>query len=109
MTIRNIRLTPFLALGLLGSALSLVPGCSSGPSGTYTDANGAVILELRSGGNARFTFSGDVQDCTYTSTKANLTLTCKGDATPTLFTIHDDGSLTGPAETFMPPLRKVKS
>lgn len=109
MIIRSKRLTPFLALGLLGSALSLVAGCSSGPSGTYTDANGAVILELRSGGNARFTFSGDVLDCTYTTTKTNLSLTCKGDAKPTLFTIHDDGSLTGPAETFMPPLRKVKS
>ncbi|HKR27188.1 MAG TPA: hypothetical protein VJS11_07020 [Acidobacteriaceae bacterium] len=103
------RLTPFLTLGLLSSALSLVAGCTSGPSGTYTDANGAVILELRSGGNARFTFSGDVEDCTYTSNKTNLALTCKGDTKPTVFTIHDDGSLTGPAETFMPPLRKVKS
>lgn len=109
MIVRSNRLTTLVALGLLGSALSLVPGCSSGPSGTYTDANGAVILELRSGGNARFTFSGEVQDCTYSSTKANLTLTCKGDTSPTLFTIHDDGSLTGPAESFMPPLRKVKT
>lgn len=109
MIIRSHRLTTFMTLSLLGAALSLLPGCSSSPSGTYTDANGAVILELRSGGHARFTFSGDVLDCTYTTTKTNLTLTCKGDASPTLFTIHDDGSLTGPAETFMPPLRKVKS
>ena len=88
--------------------LLLVSGCHSGRSGTYTDKAGAVILELRSDGSARFTFSGDVQDCTYTSDSARLTLTCKGDANPTVFTIHDDGSLTGPPGSFMPPLRKEK-
>jgi hypothetical protein len=95
--------------GPLGTTLCIVTGCSSGPRGTYTDAMGAVILELRSGGNARLTFSGNVEECTYTTNKAALTLSCKGDATPTLFTIHDDGSLTGPAGSFMPPLRKQKS
>lgn len=89
-----------------GTFVLLMSGCSSGMRGTYTDANGAVILELRSGGNARFTFTGDVEECTYTNNKATLTLTCKGDASPTVFTIHDDGSLTGPPGSFMPPLRK---
>jgi len=107
MITNKIRTLSLIALSLT-SILPLAIGCSSGPTGTYTDAMGAVILELRSGGNARFTFSGDVQDCTYTSTKTNLALTCKGDTGPTLFTIHDDGSLTGPPGTFMPPLRKQK-
>ena len=83
-------------------------GCNSGPSGVYSDANGAVILELRSGGKANFTFMGEVQDCSYKTGGKQLTLTCKGEAHPTVFAIHDDGSLTGPPGSFMPPLRKQK-
>jgi hypothetical protein len=88
----------------------LICGCNSGPKGTYTDANGAVILELRSGGKANFTFMGDVEECSYKSNDKQLTLTCKGSVVPTtVFNVHDDGSLTGPAGSFMPPLRKEKS
>jgi hypothetical protein len=97
-----------LLISIPAVCVLLVSGCHSGPGGTYTDTMGAVILELRSGGDARFTFSGDVQDCRYTSNSATLTLTCKGDASPTVFAIHDDGSLTGPPGSFMPPLRKQK-
>jgi hypothetical protein len=93
-----------------GLCLTLMQGCHSGMSGTYTDANGAVILELRSGGKANFTFMGDVENCTYDTSGTQLTLTCKGSPAPvTVFNIHDDGSLTGPPGTFMPPLRKEKS
>lgn len=95
---------------IAGTAVVLISGCNSGPKGTYTDANGAVILELKSGGKANFTFMGDVEDCTYESSGKQLTLTCKGSPAPvTVFNIHDDGSLTGPAGSFMPPLRKEKS
>ena len=90
-------------------AVLLIAGCNSSPRGTYTDANGAVILELKSGGKANFTFMGDVQDCTYDTSGKQLTLLCKGEAGKTVFNIHDDGSLTGPAGSFMPPLRKEKS
>ena len=91
-----------------GALILLIPGCNSGPKGVYSDANGAVILELRSGGKANFTFMGDVQDCSYKSSSNQLTLTCKGDASTTVFAVHDDGSLTGPPGSFMPPLRKQK-
>ncbi len=95
---------------LAASLLLVVSGCNSGPRGTYTDANGAVILELRSGGKANFTFMGDVEECSYRSIDKQLTLTCKGSPAPTtVFNIHDDGSLTGPPGSFMPPLRKEKS
>jgi hypothetical protein len=91
-------------------AVLLVCGCNSGPRGTYTDANGAVILELRSGGKANFTFMGDVEECSYKASDRQLTLSCKGSPVPTtVFSIHDDGSLTGPPGSFMPPLRKEKS
>jgi hypothetical protein len=94
------------SLGLVMALCMLAVGCQSGPRGTYTDKMGAVVLELRSGGDARFTFSGDVQDCAYTSDRERLTLTCQGETFPVVFTIHDDGSLTGPRGSFMPPLRK---
>lgn len=99
---------PKLKSIVAGAVILLISGCDSGPRGTYTDANGAVILELRSGGKANFTFMGDVQDCSYKSSGNQLTLSCKGDASTTVFAIHDDGSLTGPAGSFMPPLRKQK-
>ena len=86
-------------------ALTLA-GCKSSMTGTYSDAMGSVILELRSGGKANITFMGDVQDCSYTTGGQRLTLSCKGDAGTIVFNIHDDGSLTGPAGSFMPPLRK---
>lgn len=82
--------------------------CHSGPTGTYTDAMGSVILELRSGGSANFTFMGEVADCTDSTSGKQLTLNCKGDAGTIVFNIHDDGSLTGPPGSFMPPLRKEK-
>jgi|KBSMisStaDraftv2_1062788.scaffolds.fasta_scaffold00717_9 hypothetical protein len=93
---------------LAGSLVLLVSGCDSAPRGTYTDANGAVMLEVRSGGKASFTFMGDVEDCSYESGGKQLTLSCKGEAGKTVFNIHDDGSLTGPPGSFMPSLQRQK-
>jgi len=95
---------------IAGASLLLLSGCRKSMTGTYSDANGAVILELRSGGDASFTWMGDVENCSYKKTgDRQLTLTCKGSPVPTtVFNIHDDGSLTGPPGTFMPPLRKEK-
>jgi hypothetical protein len=83
-------------------------GCNSGPSGTYSDANGAVLLELKSGGKANITFMGEVADCTSSTSGNQFTLDCKPPAGKIVFTIHDDGSLTGPPGGFMPMLRKQK-
>jgi hypothetical protein len=97
-------------VAVAGISLLALMGCGKSMAGTYSDANGAVILELRSGGSANFTWMGDVEDCSYKSNGRQLTLTCKGSPAPTtVFNIHDDGSLTGPPGTFMPPLRKQKS
>jgi len=93
---------------IAGLCIVLLAGCKSSMTGTYSDAMGSVILELRSGGKANFTFMGDVQDCSYENNGKQLTLSCKGEAGTTLFNIHDDGSLTGPPGSFMPPLRKQK-
>ncbi|MBS0367003.1 MAG: hypothetical protein JSR67_14395 [Proteobacteria bacterium] len=103
------RIVTLAAAAFLGCALFKLSACSAGVPGTYTDANGAVILELRSGGDAQFTFMGDVEHCRYSSSGTVLTLNCKGDLGTVAFNLHDDGSLTGPPGSFMPPLRKVKT
>jgi hypothetical protein len=93
---------------VVGAVVLLVSACNSGPRGVYSDNAGAVILELKSGGKANFTFMGDVQDCSYESGGNQLALSCKGEGGKTVFAIHDDGSLAGPPGSFMPPLRKQK-
>ena len=96
----------------LSAGTAIVSGCtscgSSGMAGTYTDPAGAVLLELKSGGKANFTFMGDVEDCTYKASHPHLNLNCKGELGSVVLTIHDDGSLTGPPGSFMPGLRKEK-
>jgi hypothetical protein len=97
-------------IAVAGICLVAQMGCGKSMTGTYSDANGAVILELRSGGSANLTWMGDVENCSYKTGGRQLTLTCKGNPEhETVFNIHDDGSLTGPPGTFMPPLRKQKS
>ncbi len=100
-----------LSLALLLVALYSIAGCDgcgSGVSGTYTDPHGAITLDIKSGGTATITFMGETAQCTYTVDGKKLALNCKGDAGKMTFNIQDDGSLTGPPGTFMPPLRKKK-
>lgn len=92
---------------LAALVIGMASGCSS-MTGTYSDPMGSVLLELKSGGKANLTFMGQIADCTYTTASKQITLNCAGDATPTVFTVHDDGTLTGPPGSFMPSLRKQK-
>lgn len=100
------------SIAAVAAVLALLPlvACTSGPQGTYSDQAGSVVLELKSGDKANFTFMGQIGDCTYTTTTSGkqIALNCKGEAGTTVFNIHDDGSLTGPAGSFMPVLRKQK-
>jgi hypothetical protein len=94
---------------VLGSVIAcgalILGACGAGVSGTYTNANGLVTLDLRSGGKASLTMMGQNEQCTYGIDEKNLTLTCGGDKT--IWGIHDDGSLTGPG--FVGTLAKRKS
>jgi hypothetical protein len=103
----KIQLSKNIALAALLGACLVFAGCHR-MVGTYSDPSRAVLLELKAGGKANFTFMGDVEDCTYSSSGTHLTLKCKGDAGTVVFTIHEDGSLTGPPGSFMPGLRKEK-
>jgi hypothetical protein len=99
-----------LSLALLLVALYSIAGCDGCSSlpGTYTDPQGAITLDIKSGGTATLTFMGETAQCTYTVDGKKLALNCKGDAGKLTFNIQDDGSLTGPPGTFIPPLRKKK-
>jgi hypothetical protein len=80
--------------------------CVPNVEGTYSDANGAFVLELRSGGKASFTMMGETKPCSYTVSGNQITLECEGEKM--VLTKHDDDSLTGPPEGTMPALRKTK-
>jgi hypothetical protein len=96
------------SLGLLVALLatSVLGGCSSRIQGTYTDPTGAFVLELKSGNSASFAFSGQAAPCTYQSAGSKINLQCQGQADTLVLTVQNDGSLTGPPGTFLPPLRK---
>lgn len=98
-----------IVLAILAVLSCALAACGSGVQGTYSDNSGSLMLELHTGGQATFTFMGEAAQCTYAVDGKKLTLTCKGEAGKTVFTIHDDGSLTGPPGSFMPALRKAKS
>ena len=94
-----------LALVLCVACLVVLAGCG-GVQGTYTGADGAMTLELKSGGAATFSFMGQTAQCSYTTSGNQVTVNCKGDAGKTVFTVQSDGSLAGPPGSFFPPLKK---
>ena len=95
-----------IVLAALTLGLGALGGCGSGVRGTYSDQSGAFVLDLKSGGKASFTIPGDAISCNYQVKGESLTLDCPGGSGKLDFTIHGDGSVTGPRDGFMPALRK---
>lgn len=95
---------------LIGGVVLIVAftgaACGAKVDGTYSDVNGLMILDLKSGGKAHLTLMGDSYPCTYTVEEKQLSLDCSPKGEKWVLTIHDDGSLTGP---FVGALRKSKS
>ena len=88
----------------------LVISCGPAVKGTYSNVNGAIVLDVKSGHKASFSIAGDSRECTYNVDGGKLMLDCQGDKV--VFTIHDDGSLSGPPDSLMGAmgtLRKAKS
>jgi hypothetical protein len=85
--------------------LILVFVACGGPDvkGTYSNANGLITLELRSGGEASMTMMGETKSCTYKVDKKQVQLACGTDTLDLM--INDDGSLNGPG--FMGMLKKA--
>ncbi len=93
----------FVMLGALGAAI----GCGGKIEGnTYEDNGGVVKIEFKSGGKAYLSAGPATTTCSYSESGKSVTLTCVGDKT--LFTVEDDGALSGPPEGLLTRLTKKK-
>ena len=94
------------AAGIAAACLSLA-GCGGSVNGnTYQNANGMIQLEFKSGGKAFTSLNGMTNTCTHKQESKTVTLECEGDKT--VFTLNDDGSLSGPPNGFLARLTKKK-
>jgi hypothetical protein len=82
--------------------------CMDPLRGTYTDQTGGLVLDLKGGGNATFTFAGQPAACNYSKQGNRLTVKCNGDAGTTTFTIDKDGRLLPPPGSLFSPLTTKK-
>jgi len=91
------QITLIAALALI---TSVFVSCSlkSKMEGTYSQSGASmgIVLDLTSGGKATFSMSGEDFACTYRVTGDKVALDCSPKGEKLDFTIHDDGSLTGP-------------
>jgi len=91
------RITLITALALI---TSVIASCSSKSKmeGTYSQGGGGmgIVLDLKSGDKATFSMSGEDFACTYKLTGDKVALDCSPKGEKLDFTIHDDGTLTGP-------------
>ena len=100
------RIALIISLALIVPA---IVSCSSKTKieGTYSQSGrGTVALDLKSGSKATFTMMGEDYACTYKVNGDKLQLDCSPKGEKVDFTIHDDGSLTGPS--FIGVLKKSK-
>jgi len=91
-------------LAVVLGCCGLVVGCGSKLTGTYTNATGIVMLELKSGGKATMGLGGETKDCTWSEDGKQIHLTCAGDRIP--LRLNDDGSLFAPG--FIGVMKKSK-
>jgi len=96
---RNVLIAALLAV------IPVIGSCGPQMEGTYTNTGGMVTLDLKSGGKATLTLMGDTGPCTYKVNGDTLLLDCKDNKMD--FTIHDDGSLSGPG--LIGSMKKSKS
>ncbi|HYK53159.1 MAG TPA: hypothetical protein VEV38_06485 [Candidatus Eremiobacteraceae bacterium] len=94
------------ALGLAVTLLCVAACGGDKLAGTYQNENGSIVMDLKSGGTGDLTIAGETKPCTYTSDQQTLKVTC--DDNEVDFTVHDDGSLTGPPDSFVGDLKKTK-
>jgi len=90
-------MTPILKTLLILTAITLVlsiSNCGNKFVGTYANANGTIVLDVKSGDKASLTILGEKKECSYQTNKDELTLACEDDKL--VFNRHEDGSLTGP-------------
>ena len=96
------RALAIMLIGALGAA-----GCGGKVEGnTYEDNGGVVKIEFKSGGKAFVSAGPATTTCSYSESGKTVTLICVGDKT--VFTVEDDGALSGPPDGLMTRLTKKK-
>ncbi len=93
-----------LHLAVLIGLSAWATACGSKLDGTYANATGIVMLELKSGGKATMGMGGETRDCTHAEEGKQIRLTCGGDRIT--FRMNDDGSLWAPG--FIGVMKKSK-
>lgn len=96
---------PFVATVLTALLLATVACGGSKVAGTYSNANGSMVLTLKSDGTGSMSLLGESKPCTYTTAQAQIKVQCDTDEFD--FNMQDDGSLTGPPDSLMGPLKKT--
>ena len=94
------------ATAALAAACLTLAGCASVDGSTYQNASGLIQVEFKSGGKAFTSLNGMTNTCTYKQERKTITLECEGDRT--VFTLNDDGSLSGPPNGFLARLTRKK-
>jgi len=91
----------------LAVACLVIAGCGSKVKGhTFHDNGGVVKIEFKSGSKA-FVSTGPVTNtCNYSESGRRVNLVCDGDTT--VFTVEEDGALSGPPDGFLARLTPVK-
>ena len=105
---------------LVAALILVVAGCAGSPragaaekassskvEGTYANAEGNASVEFMAGGKAHFSLHGVGGPCSFKQVGNKVTLTVEGE--DTVFTVNDDGSVTGPPDGFLSRLKKKKS
>ena len=91
---KNLIAPRIVLIAALLAVIPVIGSCGWQMEGTYTNTGGTVTLDLKSDDKATLTLMGDTGPCTYKVNKDTLLLDCKENKID--FTIHDDGSLSGP-------------
>ena len=96
---------------LLCALILVFSTCAAGAAGstvegTYENAQGNASIEFTACGKAHFSFHGLGGECKYKIEGKKLTLIVEDETT--VFSINEDGSLTGPPDSFLPGLKKWK-
>ena len=90
-------------IGLVGVGI----GCGSKVEGNTYEGNGGIVkIEFKSGGKAFLSAGPATTTCTYTEDGKTVTMICVGDKT--VFTVEDDGALSGPPDGMLTRLTKKK-
>jgi len=103
---KSLIMPRIVLIAALLVAIPTIGSCAPKMEGTYTNANGMATLDLKSGGKAALTLMGETESCTYKVNGDKVMLDCSPKGEKVDFTIHDDGSLTGPG--FIGSMKKSK-